>query len=255
MTTPALHAAVERAYEVFKMRKAPGDPLNVCTSCCMPDELEREMRGLPLRKISTRHFYEYCNGAMGELVQPAEEVKYLLPRWLELLAAGEETHLSPELALDRVGRCPAGSFSAGEESVLDAFMLAYFDHQLNGGGFWGWSGDPLSLLIMADAGGRDVRPLLQHWLEHQNPVSTAQFVRSTYWDFWPKFRLSSAFAEDRPALQATFKAWILAPNTQAAFIEKLHHPELIAQVDQVPAQGDMPFSLMVDAVLDNLWHN
>jgi hypothetical protein len=255
MTTPALQAAVQRAYQVFSARKAPAGPLNVCTYCCMPAELEREMRSLPLRKISTRHFYGYCNAAMNDLVQPADEIHYLLPRWLELLAAGQETHISPELALDRAGRCAPGSFDEEQSRVLDEFMLAYFDHHLSGGGFWGWSADPLAMLIMADAGGRAVQPLLEHWQEHQHPVSTALFVRSTYWDFWPKSRLSSAFAEDRPTLQATFKSWILAPSTQAAFIEKLHHPEFIAQVDQVPAQGSIPFSLMVDAVLDNLWHN
>jgi len=254
MNTPALQHAIRRAYDVFGGHKAPNGPLNVCTACCMPEELEREMRTLPLRMLTARHFYEYCTGAMGDLVQPAAEVRHLLPRWLEVVAAGEETHHSIELTLDRVGRCPEGSFTAEEVGVLDEFMRAYFDHHLNGGGSCGCGSDPLSLLIMADAGGLVVPPLLHHWLVHPRPVSTAQFVRSTYWDFWPEQTLANAFAEDRAQLQVLFKDWMLSPATKAAFIAKLLNPEFLARVDHVRCQQSVPFALMVEAVFDHLNH-
>ncbi len=254
MTTPALQDAVRRAYDVFGRHKAPNAPLNVCTACCMPEELEREMRTFPLRTLTARHFYEYCTGAMGDLVHPAAEVLYLLPRWLELVAAGEETHHSIELTLDRVGRCPPGSFTAEETGVLDEFMLAYLDHHLNGAGGCGCGSDPLSLLIMADSGGLAVPPLLGHWLAHPGPVSTAQFVRSTYWDFWPEQKLANAFAEDRAQLQSVFKAWMLSPATKATFAAKLLNPEFLAHADQIRCQQSVPFALMVEAVFDHLSH-
>jgi hypothetical protein len=252
MTTQALRAAVQRAYEVFGRYKAPNGPLNVCTSCCMPAELEREMRALPLRQLTARHFYAYCIGAMGDLVQPADEVRYFLPRWLELVAAGEETHHSMELTFDRVGRCPEGSFTAEEVGVLEQFMQACFDHHLNGAGRCGCGSDPLSLLIMADAGGLAPTPLLEHWLMHPGPVSTAQFVRSTYWDFWPQLRLANPFAEDRAQLQADFKNWILSPATKAAFMEKLLDPAFLAHAGRLRCQQNVPFELMVEAVFDHL---
>lgn len=252
MTTPALQAAVRRAHEVFGGRKAPNGHLNVCTSCCMPADLEREMRTLPLSQLMTRHFYGYCDAAMGHMEQPAEEIKYLLPRWLELLATGGETHHSPELALDRLGQCAPGSFDAEETGVLDAFMLGYFDHHLNGGTFWGWSADPLALLIMADAGGRNVQPLLRCWLEHQSPVSTALFVRSTYWDFWPEQRIANPFADSRTQLQAVFKDWMLAPSTKAAFATKLLEPDVLTHGERTHCSHRVPFRLMVDAVFDHL---
>ncbi len=252
MTTPALQRAVRRAYDLFGRYKAPSGPLNVCTACCMPEELEREMRTVPLRMLTARHFYEYSTGAMGDLVQSVTEVRYLLPRWLELVAAGEETHHSIELTFDRVGRCPEGSFTAEEAGVLNEFMLAYFDHHLCGAGRCGCGSDPLSLLIMADAGGLAVQPLLQHWLEHPGPVSTAQFVRNTYWDVWPEQKLANAFAEDRAPLQAVVKDWMLSPVTKAAFAAKLLAPQFLAHADQIRCQQSVPFALMVEAVFDHL---
>lgn len=252
MTTPALQRAVRHAYEAFGGDKAPQSPLNVCIACCMSEDLEREMRTLPLRMLTACHFYEYCTGAMGDLVQPAAEIRYLLPRWLELVAAGEEMHHSIELTLDRVGRCPPGTFTAVELAVLDEFMLAYFDRHLScADGCVCWS-DPLSLLIMADKGGLAVSPLLDHWLKHPGPASTVQFVRSTYWDFWPEQTLSNPFAEDRPGLQAALKDWLQSPITKSAFIAKLLNSEFLTHVDQLQCQQSVPFPLMVEAVFDHL---
>lgn len=254
MTTPAQQLAVRRAYDVFGRRKAPNGLLNVCTMCCMPEELEREMRTLPLRKLTANHYYQYCTAAMGDLEQPADEIGYLLPRWLELLAAGQETHHSVELSLDRVGSCPSGSFDKEEVAVLNAFMLAFFDHRLTDGGSCDCLSDPLALLIMADAGGLALAPLLDHWKVEPDPISTVRFVRSTYWDFWPEQSISNPFASDRERLQSTFRDWMLSPDTKAAFTAKLLHPDFLALVDQPHCNPRVPFALMVEAVFDHLTH-
>lgn len=256
MTTPALQAAVRRAYEVFGHYTAPLHPLDVCTACCMPEEFEREMRAVPLRKLKRHHFYEYSTGAKSVDGQPADEVKYLLPRLLELLAAGEETHHSIELALDRVGRCPADAFSAEERAVLEAFMLASFDACLRGEwaaeGIWYDLEDPLALLVMADHAGLALEPLLRHWARHESAQSTIRFVESTYWGFWPEHKITNPFASDRPRLQKVFKDWMLAPTTKTAFTTKLLLPHFLDQVEQTPANGCAPFPVMVEAVFDHL---
>jgi len=256
MTTPALQAAVRRAYEVFGHYVAPRQPLDVCTQCCMPEELEREMRAVPLRKLKRHHFYEYSTGAKSVDGQPADEVKYLLPRLLELLASGEETHHSIELALDRVGQCPADVFSAEERAVLDAFMLACFDACLRGKwaeeDLWYDLEDPLALLVMADYAGLALEPLLQHWTEHPSPQSTIRFVESTYWGFWSEHKITNAFAADRQRLQAIFKNWMLSANTKALFTTKLLLPHFLDQVEQTPSNTRAPFPVVVDAVFDHL---
>jgi hypothetical protein len=252
MTTPDLQAAVRRAYDVFGGRQAPSGHLNVCTNCCMSEELEREMRTLPLRSLTAQHFYEYCTGAMGDLVQPTEEIRYLLPRWLELLAAGERTHHSVELNLDRVGCCGPGAFDAEEIGVLDSFMLADFDHELDDGNTAVEDSDPLAVIIMADTAGLSVAPLLQYWTAHPGTASTALFVRSTYWDFWPDGELANAFAKDRSGIRAAFKSWMLAPDTRVAFKAKLLEPDFLSRVEGFPCGYRVPFKAMVEAVFDHL---
>lgn len=255
MTTPSLQTVVRRAYEVFGAYTSPRQPLDVCTVCCMDEELEREMRAVPLRKLKRLHFYEYSTGAKSVEGQPADEVKYLLPRLLELLAAGEETHHSIELALDRVGRCPVDAFSTEERAVLDAFMLACFDACLRGEwaeGIWYDLEDPLALLVMTDYAGLALEPLLQHWTQHQSPQSTIRFVESTYWGYWRDHWISNAFATDRPQLQAVFKGWLQAPATKTAFTTKLLLPSFLDRVEQTPSNTCAPFPLMVEAVFDHL---
>jgi hypothetical protein len=252
MTTPALQAAVRRAYAVFGGWPAPGHALNVCTYCCMSEALEREMRSLALEDLSAHHFFEYCTGAMGDMTQPADEVRYLLPRWLELVAAGEETHHSVELTLDRLGRCAPGTFTAQETGVLDEFMLALFDHHLDEANPKVESSDPLALIIMAEKAGLNVAPLLQHWTNHAGLASTVLFVRSTYWEFWPEQQLSNAFAGDCPQLQAAIKAWLMSPATKAAFSAKLLQPEFLALVERTPGHYTVPLALMVEAVFEHL---
>lgn len=256
MSTPSLLAAVQTAYRVLGRRSAPKLPLNVCIGCCMSPKLEQEMRSLPLRQLSARHFYEYADGAMGDLVQPAAEIKYLLPRWLELLADGHELRHSLEITLDRVGRCPEDSFNAAERKVLDDFMLAYFDAHMTGQackeGQWFQADDPIGLLLMADYAGLAVQPLLQHWTEMEHPQSTLAFVHAVYWDYLPTGDIGSAFAGDRTAFRALMREWLESPATKAAFTRKLLDTDLLAQVALHPPCGRTPIATMVDAVFDQM---
>jgi hypothetical protein len=252
MTTPALQLAVERARAVFGGCPPPRAPLNVCTGCCMPPDMERQMRSLPLRALTARHFYEYCTGAKCDLVQPADEVKYLLPRWLEILADGGETHHSLELALDRVGACPAGSFDAAQEAALDAFALAFFQQSLCAEDPpSGYLNDPLDVLIMADIGGRDVKPLLDFWVADTGVLSTIRFVESMYWSFdWSTLHIGNPFATDRVELQRTFSEWITAADTRSAFANKLIAPDFLARMDRVKSNARVPFSVMAGGLYD-----
>lgn len=256
MSTPQLFTAVQNAYRVFARRRPPAGPLNVCIGCCMAPKLEQEMRSLPLKQLSARHFYEYADGAMGDLVQPATEIKYLLPRWLELLAEGHELRHSLEITLDRVGRCPEDSFTEAERKVLDDFMLAYFDAHMTGQackeGQWYRADDPIGLLLMADYAGLEVQPLLTRWTEMEHPQSTLAFVHAVYWDYLPTGDISSAFAGERTAFRALMHEWLESPATKAAFTRKLLDADLQVRVAQHPPCGSTPVATMVDAVFDHL---
>jgi hypothetical protein len=245
----ALQSVVEDAYKAFRRHARPAFPLDVCLNCCMDADLEREMREKPLRELTARHFYEYNTSAKGA-EQPVAEILYLLPRMLELIAEDAEVHHSTELFLDRVGRCPTGTFDKAQRGVLDRFALCLFAQAIDAECTWGK--EPFSLLLMFDIGGIDVAPLLSLWVASETPPSAVHYVRDTYWEFWPARDYDNAFAGDRPAFRAQLREWLLHPSNRRRFADKLMKPEFLALAARQGKMGCMPFNMMVDAVFDQL---
>ena len=246
----ALQAVIKDAYRIFGRYSAPTHPLDACTCpVCMTPELEQGMRQLPLAQLGRQHFYEYNNAANGP-EQAADEVLFLLPRMLELMAEGEELHHSIELAWDRLGRCPAGSFSQAEMDVLNRFALAYFERALSGQR--ALHDAPLSIMLMFHIGGLSTEPLTDLWARMDDPRSTVQYVEDTYWHFWEKQDYSNPFAEDRPVFREQLKLWISSPEHRQRFAEKLMAPEFQSLAALQRPTGVIPFSTMVDAAFDQL---
>lgn len=255
VTPLPLKDAVDLAFSAFK-REAPNGPLNVCTGCCMAPELELEMRTLPLRKLSAHHFYEYSDGAMGTLEQPPEETRYFMPRLFELMAEGANLHFATELTFDRVGRCPQGSFSLAQREAMDAFMLSYFAATLLETRRYedapGWCDEPLTNLLMAHIGGFNLQPLLDYWLQCEEPMATIRYVQNVYWDFWYEGEISNSHADDKPAFKAQMKQWLTAPAHRDVFAQRLLREDFQALAQQQRSYGQTPFSCMVDTVFDQL---
>lgn len=220
-----LEAATQAAYKAFAQYQAPDYLLDVCTACCMSAKLEQEMRSLPLRQLTQRHFYEYNDSAKSQ-VQPAREIKYLAPRLLELLTEGARLHHSTELYLDRLGRCDPGSFSATEQAALQGFALAYFAQGLEQ---WPAASDSLfqgdnafSILLMWAYARVPLEPLLQHWLDCESDASILNFVDACYWDYaWYANQMGNAFATDQVEYKRTMEGWLNKPATKARWAEKL----------------------------------
>lgn len=245
----ALQLAVAEAYKAFRRHPRPAFPLDVCLNCCMDAGLEREMREKPLRALTARHFRQY-NTSAKSAEQPPAEIRYLLPRMLELIAEGAEVHHAVELFLDRVGRCPPGTFDEAQRRALDRFALALFSQALDTERVWGK--EPLSLLLMFDIAGVDLAPLLALWTASETPESTAHYVHDTYWEFWPSRDYDNPFAGDRPDFRARLREWMLDPANRRRFADKLMAPDFLALAARQGRIGCMPFTMMVDAVFDQL---
>ena len=234
--SPAVKQAVDRLYAAFSNYRAPQHCLNVCLACCMDEALEKEMRRLPLRQISARHFYEY-NCSAKDRPQPAYELKYLLPRMVELLASGAEVHHSKELYLDRLGHCEAGAFSAEEYKAIEAFALAYFadclsQHPWQSGE--GYGGDAaFELLLMFAIGGIDLQPLLDYWLKDESTAATLHYVNAGFYDFWHGQKITNAFATDRPRFQEVMTAWLTESRHRQIFARRILKLEM-NNLDQTP---------------------
>ena len=248
--SPEMRAVIAEAYAIFRHHPPPTGPLDACTHCCLPREMERELGTLPLARLTDEHFYSY-NTAAKSSVQPAPELLYLLPRLLELLAEGAEVHHSIELSLDRLGRCPAGSLTPDELQVLDRFALAYFGDLLTNDEHPQYE-DPMAILLMFHIGGLSLPPLLDQWLATTAPAITLQFVETTYWKFWAKHKYTNAFAEDRPEFQTQLRAWMLDPGHRSRWTEKLLSQEFLALARHHPVTGPVDFELMLDTAIHHL---
>jgi hypothetical protein len=217
--------AVVNLYAAFKRYESPKTLLDVCTGCCMDGKLEKEMRRLPLASLNQNQFYEYNSSAKSE-VQPANEIKYLIPRVFELLSKGDNLHHSTELYLDRVGRVPEGTFCEAERKALDDFAFVFFSEGLKQE-FCGEKGlfqreDAFTILLMFEIGGFDISPLLNHWLQQNTNEGILNYAYSTLWHFWHDGgEIGMAFATHRPNYRATIKAWILAPENRQIFAKKI----------------------------------
>ncbi|HZO46077.1 MAG TPA: hypothetical protein VFB68_09310 [Xanthobacteraceae bacterium] len=86
--SPELKAAVENAYRVFG-RYPLGRPIDVCDQC-YPD-LPAVFAKRPLREIDAHLLSQYVDArACHGYAEPMDgDMRYLLPRWLELIAAGD----------------------------------------------------------------------------------------------------------------------------------------------------------------------
>jgi hypothetical protein len=228
--------AVERLYRVFKPYKAPQHTLDVCLFCCMDVELEIEMRQLPLRDITARHFRAYNDSAKSER-QPVDELKYLLPRMLELVAAGEEIHHSVAIYLDRLGNCERADFSTAEHEAIAAFALAYFASTLRQ---YPWLSakdypekDAFDVLLMLEIGGVDIQPLFGHWLNDETSAATLHYVYCGFYNFWQSRCIQDAFAIKRPQYLEMLWAWLMDERHRRVFAHRILELDMDA-IEQVP---------------------
>jgi hypothetical protein len=217
--------AVTNLYAAFKRYEAPSQTLDVCLGCCVEPKIEREMRELPLESLYRHHFYRYNDSAKSE-IQPASEIKYFIPRMLDLLSKGADLHHSMEIYLDRLGRVPEGTFSDTEKKALDDFALVFFAVGLEQmpfleGGFFQRQ-DAFTVLLMFETGGFDISPLLEHWSQQNANEETLNYAYSTLWNFWDDDGvIGMAFASDRPKFREQMKTWILDSKNRQTFARKI----------------------------------
>ncbi len=246
-----LASAVDGVHLAFRRHAGYARSLDICGYCCVSEATARRLEDVPPAQLPAHGFYEY-NGSAKSEIQRADEVGHFLPRMLALLANGEEIHHSLEIALDRLGRCPADSWNAQELVALDSFALAYFDAVLCGSLAYRRFDDPLCVLLMFHIGGVPIAPLLRRWENCDHPSATVQFVEATYWNFWGEDRYVNAFANDRPEFLQQVHDWLQDPACRSRFARRLTAADFLAVAENVRGGGCMSFALMADAVFDRL---
>lgn len=227
-------AIIQEFYQVFDYPK-PSQKLNVCDCpCCMHPDLEREMRTLPLHEVSKIHISEYLTGATCEDERP-DEVRYFLPRMVELFAQGEELHHSIEVYFRRVGECVV-HFTPTEMALWQRFCDEYLATFLNTYPYEtiNWkvkniANELFNYLVMFHIGGADIQPFLAFWATQNTPQSTLNYVLNAYDQYWgnryhtypPACSWSNEFANDYPELKIIMENWLNHPQHKAHFVDCL----------------------------------
>ena len=156
-------AIIERAYQVFKRYPVPRN-FDICGPCCVSPEEEWALYEVPLRKLSFAVLNIYNQSATSE-EQDSNEIRYLLPRILELIAHGQYPGISDELSLRRVGGASPTSWLPAEYDLLTQFARQHVIDLLNEAEDHARLAELEAILIMFHLAGLDVTPLLDTVLD------------------------------------------------------------------------------------------
>ena len=130
--TPQLKRAIAKACEAFARYKL-GGRITVCRCpSCVGPEQERSLVKTPRDQISPELLAEYTHSAHSWDERVAEDFRYLLPRYFELIAIGHTpSHFGSEMALDRLANVAYREmWPQVEADAIDEFFLALFQSRL-----------------------------------------------------------------------------------------------------------------------------
>jgi hypothetical protein len=200
--TPEVAEAVENAYRVFARYDLRGG-VSVCRcNVCVAPECERKLNTIPLRQISSGLLAEYTSSAHGFDGKTENDLRYYLPRYFELIAAGDPpTTLDEQICLQRLQEADyPRNWGPQESGAVDRFLVELLRERLATPfaiDAMGWSGfgedKAEAVLCMAAYAGAEMSPLLKAWsaddtrsasLHLANMIATADWRRRHLRDSW-----------------------------------------------------------------------
>lgn len=155
----AMNALIEQGYHLFRRYRAPLH-FNVCCHYCFSAEQQRALRQTSLRAVPVELMTAWNNSINPE-VQDCDEIRYLLPRLLEMVARKKFPGLYPGSCLRRVGKTQMQRWRADER-----LFLLHFGQQFMRD--WLLPDDAVELYLILEMfwfGGLDIPPLLDAVLD------------------------------------------------------------------------------------------
>lgn len=125
-----LFAIIEQAYRVFNYPKPTST--EVCQNCCMDRKTEAAFFKPSIRELPLEYVQDWYFASPDPETGVAKATwAYLLPRLLEILAAGEQpSQTSLEVTLSRFETGNPLHWSSKEWAVLDSFQREFLKHRL-----------------------------------------------------------------------------------------------------------------------------
>lgn len=223
-----LQAAVENAYREFAHYRLKGTVYVCNCPVCVDAQTERDLCTVPLRQISARLLAEYTHSGHGWDDRIADDFRYFLPRYFELIAAGAPpSNVGIETCL---GQLYVSNYRTGwpssEVAAIDAFFLALVRAQLAASVHIDRTGIPALqeeelediLCMIANADG-DLAEVLAVWDSDRSRTATLRIAHIISVAKWRKKLLANAFWDglSRPRVEAGMRqvmAWLVRPETR-----------------------------------------
>jgi hypothetical protein len=185
---------VEKAYQTFAKYKLK-EPIDVCTECCMSKSDAELLQRINLKDASKELIYDYNTGASTEST-PINEVKYFLPKFIELAINFDFPSHSSELTLRRLEQHSENEFENDEKAVLNEFAETFFLQCLKT--------YPLphietidSIIVMLAKGNFNLENIFKVWEENIFEESTLHLC-DLYFDGFngnPDYKLANPFSD------------------------------------------------------------
>jgi hypothetical protein len=225
--SPERQAAVENAYREFAYYRLKGTVYVCNCPVCVDAQSERDLCTVPLRQISARLLTEYTHSGHGWDDRIADEFRYFLPRYFELIAAGDPpSNIGIETCL---GQLYVSSYRSrwpkSEVAAIDAFFVALVRAQLAAPVHVDRTGIPRleddaledTLCMIANADG-DLAQVLAAWDADRSRAATLRIAHIISVAKWRKKVLANSFWDGlRPRVEAGMRqvvAWLLQPETR-----------------------------------------
>lgn len=225
--TPELESIVEEAYGVFGRYRITTPTLTVChCNCCMTVGIERELIKTPLREIPSDVLAEYTNSAHGWDDGPiAREMRYFLPRYLELIARDDPPdNMGIDICLRRLGSAKwREKWPDDEVQLLDRFFeailvasLSRLDLTLWPVG-WRLSFDLVDVLTMIVTADGDIDRALAAWDAAADPAAVIHMaaLREDVLSTHARTCLHSAYLDRHKEPADRIGAFLMRPEVDA----------------------------------------
>lgn len=222
---------IEQVYRVFAYPKPHST--GVCEHCCMDPQIEADFFNPPIRELPLAYVRDWYFAACERRGASKATWGWLLPRILEILAAGDDVAtVGLEVSLARFDTGNPGNWSGEEWHVLDSFQRQYLALQIEDGRdnlddvlcmfrLGGWPMEDLLEQVAAFPDHVLARRFWRDWCEHHVPGREAVWITA----FWEAPDNTTAFDfYTSPSIHARMEGLALADET---------YPELATQASAV----------------------
>ncbi len=212
---------IEEAYRLFASYSIT-PPLTVC-DCgnCITGEEIKTLVSTPLRELSRDLIYTYISAMFESEDKAICELRYFLPRMLELLSQGESLYIDEGFSLSKCHFERTHIWKKEEIAFMERFAKAFFDEVLEGESPHLYS-SAKDWLVCFGLSGLSITPLLDSWLKQADKVKALYDFQELLSDSLRPIGIvfkHSYFKDKRPELNEQITTWLTASQTQQTFLQ------------------------------------